>query len=33
MQPCKTGDQLYGDASPNGECSLDRDNRKANQLK
>ena len=22
MQPCKTGDQLYSDASPNGECSL-----------
>ena len=23
MQPCKTGDQPYSDASPNGECSLD----------
>ena len=23
MQPCKTGDQQYSDASPNGECSLD----------
>ena len=22
MQPCKTGDQLYSDASPDGECSL-----------
>ena len=22
MQPCKTGDQPYSDASPNGECSL-----------
>ena len=22
MQPCKTGDQLYSDASPNGEWSL-----------
>ena len=22
MQPCKTGDQLYSDASPNGECYL-----------
>ena len=22
MQPCKTGDQLYSDASPNNECSL-----------
>ena len=22
MQPCKTGDQPYTDASPNGECSL-----------
>ena len=21
MQPCKTGDQPYSDASPNGECS------------
>ena len=21
---CKTGDQLYNDTSPNGECSLDR---------
>ena len=21
MQPFKTGDQLYSDASPNGECS------------
>ena len=24
MQPCKTGDQPYSDASPNGECSLAR---------
>ena len=24
MQPCKTGDQPYSDASPNGECSLNR---------
>ena len=24
MQPCKTGDQPYSDASPNGECSLER---------
>ena len=24
MQPCKTGDQLYSDASPYSECSLDR---------
>ena len=22
MHPCKTGDQPYSDASPNGECSL-----------
>ena len=22
MQPCKTGDQPYSDASPNSECSL-----------
>ena len=22
MQPCKTWDQPYSDASPNGECSL-----------
>ena len=22
MQPCKTGDQPYSDASPKGECSL-----------
>ena len=22
MQPCKTGDQMYSDAPPNGECSL-----------
>ena len=22
MQPCKTGDQLYSDASPYSECSL-----------
>ena len=22
MQPCKTGDQLYSDASPNSEYSL-----------
>ena len=22
MQPCKTGDKPYSDASPNGECSL-----------
>ena len=22
MQPCKTGDQPYSNASPNGECSL-----------
>ena len=22
MQPYKTGDQLYSDPSPNGECSL-----------
>ena len=22
MQPCKTGDQTYSDASPNSECSL-----------
>ena len=22
MQPCKTEDQLYSDASPNSECSL-----------
>ena len=22
MQPCKTGDQAYSDASPNGECAL-----------
>ena len=22
MQPCKTGDQPYSDASPNGECTL-----------
>ena len=22
MQLCKTGDQPYSDASPNGECSL-----------
>ena len=26
MQPCKTGDQPYSDASPNGECSLVRRN-------
>ena len=24
MQPCNTGDQLYSDASPYSECSLDR---------
>ena len=24
MHPCKTGDQSYNDASPNGECSLVR---------
>ena len=22
MQPCKTGDKLYSNPSPNGECSL-----------
>ena len=40
MQPCKTGDQPYSDASPNVECSLDRvkekeyerDNSMASQL-
>ena len=24
MQPCKTGDQPYSDACPNGECSLNK---------
>ena len=24
MQPCKTGDQPYSNASPYSECSLDR---------
>ena len=24
MQPCKTGDQLYSDASPYSECSLEK---------
>ena len=24
MQPCKTGDQPYTEASPNGKCSLER---------
>ena len=28
MQPCKTGDQPYSDASPNGECSLERENKR-----
>ena len=30
MQPCKTGDQSYSDASPNGECSLDKPNKPKN---
>ena len=29
MQPCKTGDQTYSDASPYSECSLPRTNERA----
>ena len=31
MQPCKSGDQPYSDASPNGECSLVRLNLSAKE--